>query len=60
MTNIIFHGGVGTIGGNCVILEAEDSRIMIDCSMCFSTEGNYYKDFLSWRSRDNRGELRNC
>jgi ribonuclease J len=49
MTNIIFYGGVGTIGGNCVILEEKDSRIMIDNGMCFSTEGDYYKDFLSGR-----------
>jgi len=47
MTNIIFHGGVGTIGGNCIILETGDSRIMLDSGMCFSSEGNYYKDFLS-------------
>ena len=49
MTNIIFYGGIGTIGGNCVILEEKDSRIMIDNGMCFATEGDYYKDFLSGR-----------
>ena len=49
MTNIIFYGGVKTIGGNCVILESKDSRIMIDNGMCFSTEGDFYRNFLSAR-----------
>ena len=49
MTNLKFYGGVGTIGGNCIILENQDSRIMLDNGMCFSKEGEYYKDFLSAR-----------
>ena len=49
MAKLTFYGGVGTIGGNCVILEDDVSRIMIDNGMCFSKEGKYYKDFLSAR-----------
>ena len=49
MTNLRFFGGVSTIGGNCIILEDNDARIMLDNGMCFSKEGEYYKDFLSAR-----------
>lgn len=49
MTKLSFFGGIGTIGGNCCILESNGSRIMLDNGMCFSKEGNFYKDFLSAR-----------
>ncbi len=49
MAKLFFFGGVRTIGGNCIVIEEKESRIMIDNGMCFSTEGNYYKDFLSGR-----------
>ena len=49
MTKIRFFGGVGTIGGNCIVIEQDESRIMLDNGMCFSKEGEYYKDFLSAR-----------
>ena len=49
MTKLSFFGGIGTIGGNCCILENNGSRIMLDNGMCFSKEGKFYKDFLSAR-----------
>jgi ribonuclease J len=49
MTKIKFYGGVGTIGGNCIVLKDKDSRIMLDNGMCFSKENNYYKNFLNVR-----------
>lgn len=49
MTNLKFFGGVGTIGGNCIVIEDDDSRLMLDNGMCFSKEGEYYKDFLAAR-----------
>ena len=52
MTSLTFHGGVSTIGGNCVIVEESNTRIMFDNGMCFSSEGAYYKDFLSPRKNN--------
>jgi len=49
MIKLSFFGGIGTIGGNCCILESGGSRIMLDNGMCFSKEGDFYKDFLSAR-----------
>ena len=52
MTSLTFYGGVSTIGGNCVIVEEGNTRIMLDNGMCFSSEGDYYKDFLSPRTNN--------
>ncbi|KKL95756.1 hypothetical protein LCGC14_1851430, partial [marine sediment metagenome] len=52
MTSLTFHGGISTIGGNCVIIEESNTRIMFDNGMCFSSEGAYYKDFLSPRTNN--------
>ncbi|KKM92938.1 hypothetical protein LCGC14_1213400 [marine sediment metagenome] len=52
MTSLTFHGGISTIGGNCVIVEESNTRIMLDNDMCFSGEGAYYKDFLSPRTNN--------
>jgi len=52
MTSLTFHGGISTIGGNCVIVEESNTRIMFDNGMCFSSEGAYYKDFLSPRTNN--------
>ncbi len=52
MTSLTFHGGISTIGGNCVIVEESNTRIMFDKGMCFSNEGAYYKDFLSPRTNN--------
>ncbi|MBD3196559.1 MAG: MBL fold metallo-hydrolase [Candidatus Lokiarchaeota archaeon] len=50
MTYISFYGGISTIGGNCIIIEEDEKRIMLDNGMCFSKENKFYKDFLSPRS----------
>lgn len=52
MTSITFYGGLSTIGGNSVIVEENDTRIMLDNGMCFSKEGSYYKDFLQPRTNN--------
>jgi len=49
MANLSFFGGIGNIGGNCVILEDNGINIMLDNGMCFSKEGELYKDFLAAR-----------
>lgn len=52
MTSLTFHGGISTIGGNCVIIEESNTRIMFDNGMCFSSEGAYYKGFSSPRTNN--------
>lgn len=49
MAKITFYGGIATIGGNCVVLENEGHRIMLDNGMCFSAENNFFKTFLNAR-----------
>ncbi len=49
MAKLVFYGGVKIIGGNCVILEDDGSRIMLDNGMCFSKENKYYRNFLNSR-----------
>ncbi|MBD3229452.1 MAG: MBL fold metallo-hydrolase, partial [Candidatus Lokiarchaeota archaeon] len=52
MTSLTFYGGISTIGGNCIIVEDDGSRIMLDNGMCFSRENAFYKDFLSPRTNN--------
>ncbi|KKM72368.1 hypothetical protein LCGC14_1421220 [marine sediment metagenome] len=52
MTSLTFYGGISTIGGNCVIIEESNTRIMFDNGMSFSNEGAYYKDFSSPRTNN--------
>ncbi len=52
MSKLIVYGGISTIGGNCVIIEEDGHRIMIDNGMCFSTENDFYKDFLMARKNN--------
>jgi ribonuclease J len=49
MTSLVFHGGVRTVGGNCIILEEDGHSIMFDCGMNFPDENAFYKDFLTPR-----------
>jgi len=39
-------GGLDEIGGNCAVLETEDSAIIIDCGMSFPTEDMHGVDIL--------------
>ncbi|TFF87928.1 MAG: MBL fold metallo-hydrolase [Promethearchaeota archaeon] len=52
MTSITIYGGLSTIGGNCILIEENDTRIMLDNGMCFSKENLYYKDFLNPRTNN--------
>ena len=49
MAKLTFFGAISTIGGNCVILEEDGHRLMLDNGKCFATEGNFSKDFLKLR-----------
>ncbi|TFF95486.1 MAG: hypothetical protein EU547_07480 [Promethearchaeota archaeon] len=52
MTSITVYGGISTIGGNCIVIEENGSRIMLDNGMNFSKENSFYKDFLKPRSNN--------
>lgn len=45
-----FFGGIGSVGGNCILIEHGEHRIMLDNGMNFPSEGRYYKDFLMPRA----------
>ncbi|MBN2151821.1 MAG: MBL fold metallo-hydrolase [Candidatus Lokiarchaeota archaeon] len=57
MTSLSIHGGVQTVGGNCIILEEGGHAIMLDCGMNFSAENAFYKDFLKPRETNDIRDL---
>ncbi len=57
MTTLTFHGGVGEIGGNKVLLEHEGSRIFLDFGMSFGNKGAFYEEFLQPRTNNGLRDL---
>ncbi|NMC03961.1 MAG: MBL fold metallo-hydrolase [Candidatus Lokiarchaeota archaeon] len=57
MTSLWFHGGVETVGGNCIIVEEGSHAIMLDCGMNFTDDGSFYKDFLKPRETNDMRDL---
>jgi ribonuclease J len=56
MVTLTFHGGIGEIGGNKILLEDGDSRILLDFGMNFVERSKFYSE--PWLSpRDERGLL---
>jgi ribonuclease J len=53
--HITCFGGVGEIGGNKILLEDGDTRLLMDFGVSFGRQGKYYNEFLS--SRAARGLL---
>jgi len=41
--NLSFYGGAGEIGGNKILLEAEDSRVFLDFGTSFSREEEFFE-----------------
>jgi len=53
LVNLTFHGGVGEIGGNKILVEDDDTRIFLDFGMPFGAKRRYYADpFLSPRCQE--------
>lgn len=46
MTSLTFYGGVGEIGGNKILVEADDTRIFLDFGMSFNQSNMYFAEFL--------------
>ena len=55
---LTFHGGVNEIGGNKIILEDGDTRVLLDFGMSFSKRDQYYSfPLLSPRNEEELLEL---
>ncbi len=50
MTTLTFYGGVNEIGGNKILLEDKDTKILLDFGKGFSKRSKYYEEFLKPRS----------
>ncbi|KXA90844.1 hypothetical protein AKJ57_03450 [candidate division MSBL1 archaeon SCGC-AAA259A05] len=49
MASVTFYGGIGEIGGNVILVEEEDSRILLDFGMDFTRENEYFSEYLKPR-----------
>jgi ribonuclease J len=50
MTSITIYDGANTIGGNKIYLEEKEKGIFLDFGMNFKKYGDYFQEYLSWRS----------
>ena len=51
-----FYGGAGEVGGNKILVEDRDSRILLDFGMSLGYQGRFFSEpFLS--PRDERGMI---
>ncbi len=49
VVQVVPHGGVGEIGGNCIEVEAGRSRVLLDFGVPFGRYGAAFSDFLKPR-----------
>src|SRR5438128_1370748 len=57
MVRLTFFGGVNEIGGNKVLLEDHDTRILIDFGMSFAKKELFYAEFLAPRTANGLGDF---
>ena len=50
MTSLTFYGGVNEIGGNKILLEDKDTKVLLDFGMSFGKRGAYFDEFMSPRT----------
>jgi ribonuclease J len=51
MVSLTFYGGVGEVGGNCILVEDRDTRLILDFGVPFTSRSRYYSPpYLSPRS----------
>jgi ribonuclease J len=55
MTKLTFYGGVEEIGGNKILLEDRDTRVLLDFGMSFADRRKFYSD--PWLSPKDEKEL---
>ncbi len=46
MVNLTLYGGVNEIGGNKILLEAEDTSLFLDFGISYGRKGLFYEEFL--------------
>ena len=56
MVELTFYGGVGEIGGNKILLEDLDTRVLLDFGMSFKQSGKYFSEFLQPRKCNGLGD----
>lgn len=49
MTSLTFYGGVNEIGGNKILLQDLDTRVILDFGMSFSLANQYFDEFMQPR-----------
>ena len=49
MVTITIYGAAGEIGGNKILLEDRDTRVLLDFGASFRARGLYYEEFLTPR-----------
>ncbi|MHA2143482.1 MAG: MBL fold metallo-hydrolase [Candidatus Thorarchaeota archaeon] len=49
MVHLTFYGGVHEIGGNKILLEDQQTRVLLDWGLSFSQMNDYYDEFLKAR-----------
>jgi len=50
MVEITFYGGVGEIGGNKILVEHQDTRVMLDFGTRMGYSSEFFAEFLGVRS----------
>ncbi len=51
LATLTFYGGVGEVGGNCILVEDRDTRVVLDFGVPFASRSRYYSPpYLSPRS----------
>jgi ribonuclease J len=57
MTTLTFYGGVDEIGGNKILLQDHDTRVLLDFGMSFKQSGLYFSEFLQPRKCNGIGDF---
>ncbi|MEW5759421.1 MAG: MBL fold metallo-hydrolase [Candidatus Thermoplasmatota archaeon] len=57
MISLTFFGGINEIGGNKILLEADDTKLFLDFGMSFRKHGAYFEEYLKPRTANGFGDL---
>jgi ribonuclease J len=57
MVSLTFFGGVKEIGGNKILLQDRDTRVLLDFGMSFKQSGLYFSEFLGPRKCNGLGDF---
>ncbi len=57
MTSVTFYGGIGTIGGNVIVVESEGSTILLDFGKDFTAENEFFSEYLRPRKAHGIGDF---